>query len=118
MPLVSREREEDVWLRKEGRREGHKDQKARERSRRRTDDREGQKRRERTRGLLGGMSKKKPDEVCLQLARPLEPALEKRISCLWAIMYLDMLGGGSTKHSCTIIRVCNFSFRSSEFCES
>ena len=61
--------------------------------------------------------KKKPYEVCLQLVRPLEPALEKRISCLWAIMYLDMLGGG-TKHSCAIIRVRNFSVRSSEFCDS
>ena len=59
-----------------GRREGHKDQKARERREQEEDDREGQKRRERTRGLLGGMSKKKPDEVCLQLARSLEPALE------------------------------------------
>ena len=68
-------------------------------------------------GPPGRDEQKKPDEVCLQLVRPLEPALEKRISCLWAIMYLDMLGGG-TKHSCTIIRVHNFSVRSSEFCDS
>ena len=43
-------------------------------------------------GPPGRDEQKKPDQVCLQLARPLEPALEKRISCLWAIMYLDMLG--------------------------
>ena len=81
-----------------GRREGHKDQKARERREQEEDDREGQKRRERTRGLLGGMSKKKPDEVCLQLARSHSSPPLKGISCRWAIMYLDMLGGG-TKHS-------------------
>ena len=104
-----------MWLRKERRREGHKDQKARERKEQEEDGRSGRpKEARKNEGPPGRDEQKKPDEVCLQLARPLEPALEKRISCLWAIMYLDMLGGG-TKHSCAIIRVRNFSVRSSEF---
>ena len=38
------------------------------------------------------MSKKKARRSLSAVSPLLEPALEKRISCLWAIMYLDMLG--------------------------